>query len=180
MGPILWIAALEDLWICFFYFYRHFDHFRESWVVSKEMFIKYKNLTAKFFLPFLCLKYCTIIKYCECYISHCQKNAKMRTIYREVSHGMKQQCPRCNQQSPEAKDKKSGKAKIYVLPELCNRYFFESPISVIPIDFQIGILQNRQQLILAVHFFFSLSLKVPKCENFHRTDFFYFYTIKPL
>jgi hypothetical protein len=23
-------------------------------------------------------------------------------------------------------------------------------------------------------------LKVPKCENFHRTDFFYFYTIKPL
>ena len=24
------------------------------------------------------------------------------------------------------------------------------------------------------------TLKVPKCENFHRTDFFYFYTIKPL
>ena len=24
------------------------------------------------------------------------------------------------------------------------------------------------------------SLKVPKCENFHRTDFFNFYTIKPL
>ncbi len=23
-------------------------------------------------------------------------------------------------------------------------------------------------------------LKVPKCENFHRTDFFYFFTIKPL
>ncbi len=23
-------------------------------------------------------------------------------------------------------------------------------------------------------------LKVPKCENFHRTDFFYFLTIKPL
>jgi hypothetical protein len=23
-------------------------------------------------------------------------------------------------------------------------------------------------------------LKVSKCENFHRTDFFYFYTIKPL
>ncbi len=23
-------------------------------------------------------------------------------------------------------------------------------------------------------------LKVPKCENFHRTDFFKFYTIKPL
>jgi hypothetical protein len=23
-------------------------------------------------------------------------------------------------------------------------------------------------------------LKVPKCENFHRSDFFYFYTIKPL
>ncbi len=23
-------------------------------------------------------------------------------------------------------------------------------------------------------------LKVPKCENFDRTDFFYFYTIKPL
>ncbi len=23
-------------------------------------------------------------------------------------------------------------------------------------------------------------LKVPKCENFHRTDFFYFYTMKPL
>jgi hypothetical protein len=22
-------------------------------------------------------------------------------------------------------------------------------------------------------------LKVPKCENFHHTDFFYFYTIKP-
>ncbi len=22
-------------------------------------------------------------------------------------------------------------------------------------------------------------LKVPKCENFHRTDFFYFFTIKP-
>jgi hypothetical protein len=26
----------------------------------------------------------------------------------------------------------------------------------------------------------SIYLKVPKCENFHRTDFFYFYTIKPL
>jgi hypothetical protein len=26
----------------------------------------------------------------------------------------------------------------------------------------------------------SLALKVPKCENFHRTDFFYFYTIKSL
>ncbi len=25
-----------------------------------------------------------------------------------------------------------------------------------------------------------LYLKVPKCENFHRTDFFYFFTIKPL
>jgi hypothetical protein len=24
------------------------------------------------------------------------------------------------------------------------------------------------------------SLKVPKCENFHCTDFFYFFTIKPL
>jgi hypothetical protein len=23
-------------------------------------------------------------------------------------------------------------------------------------------------------------LKVPKCENFHRTDFFDFYTMKPL
>jgi hypothetical protein len=23
-------------------------------------------------------------------------------------------------------------------------------------------------------------LKVPKCENFHLADFFYFYTIKPL
>jgi hypothetical protein len=23
-------------------------------------------------------------------------------------------------------------------------------------------------------------LKVHKCENFHRTDYFYFYTIKPL
>jgi hypothetical protein len=33
-------------------------------------------------------------------------------------------------------------------------------------------------------FIFSASflkcLKVPKCENFHRTDFFDFYTIKPL
>jgi hypothetical protein len=26
----------------------------------------------------------------------------------------------------------------------------------------------------------SMYLKVPKCENFHRTDFFYFFTIKPL
>ncbi len=26
----------------------------------------------------------------------------------------------------------------------------------------------------------AFSLKVPKCENFHRTDFSYFYTIKPL
>jgi hypothetical protein len=26
----------------------------------------------------------------------------------------------------------------------------------------------------------SYHLKVPKCENFHRTDFFYFYSIKPL
>ncbi len=26
----------------------------------------------------------------------------------------------------------------------------------------------------------NANLKVPKCENFHRTDFFYFYTIKPL
>jgi hypothetical protein len=25
-----------------------------------------------------------------------------------------------------------------------------------------------------------VGLKVPKCENFHRTDFFYFFTIKPL
>jgi hypothetical protein len=24
------------------------------------------------------------------------------------------------------------------------------------------------------------TLKVPKCENFHRTDFFYFFTIEPL
>jgi hypothetical protein len=24
------------------------------------------------------------------------------------------------------------------------------------------------------------NLKVPKCENFHRTDFFDFFTIKPL
>jgi hypothetical protein len=29
-------------------------------------------------------------------------------------------------------------------------------------------------------FVISNSLKVPKCENFHRTDFFYFFTIKPL
>jgi hypothetical protein len=26
----------------------------------------------------------------------------------------------------------------------------------------------------------AAGLKVPKCENFHRTDFFYFFTIKPL
>jgi hypothetical protein len=26
----------------------------------------------------------------------------------------------------------------------------------------------------------NVTLKVPKCENFHRTDFFYFFTIKPL
>jgi hypothetical protein len=29
-----------------------------------------------------------------------------------------------------------------------------------------------------VRWFFGL--KVPKCENFHRTDFFDFYTMKPL
>ncbi len=27
---------------------------------------------------------------------------------------------------------------------------------------------------------FEAMLKVPKCENFHRTDFIYFYTIRPL
>jgi hypothetical protein len=26
----------------------------------------------------------------------------------------------------------------------------------------------------------DIALKVPKCENFHRTDFFYFFTIKPI
>jgi hypothetical protein len=26
----------------------------------------------------------------------------------------------------------------------------------------------------------TTALKVPKCENFHRTDSFYFFTIKPL
>ncbi len=31
-----------------------------------------------------------------------------------------------------------------------------------------------------VKFWGPVKLKVPKCENFHRTDFFYFYTIKPL
>jgi hypothetical protein len=28
--------------------------------------------------------------------------------------------------------------------------------------------------------FYVRYLKVPKCENFHRTDFCYFFTIKPL
>jgi hypothetical protein len=37
-------------------------------------------------------------------------------------------------------------------------------------------------LSLSTHLFshWSIPLKVPKCENFHRTDFFDFFTIKPL
>jgi hypothetical protein len=71
-------------------------------------------------------------------------------------------------QKQKTKKNWEGKpAKLYVLPELCNRYFFESPISVIPIDFKIGILQNRQQLILAVRFFFSKSVySAEQCSKY--------------
>ncbi len=31
-----------------------------------------------------------------------------------------------------------------------------------------------------VSYSYNIVLKVPKCENFHHTDFFYLYTIKPL
>ncbi len=35
-------------------------------------------------------------------------------------------------------------------------------------------------IICSIVIIINSVLKVPKCENFHRTDFFYFYTIKPL
>ncbi len=39
------------------------------------------------------------------------------------------------------------------------------------------MFKNEKCRVSKIFLFF---LKVPKCENFHRTDFFYFYTIKPL
>jgi hypothetical protein len=39
---------------------------------------------------------------------------------------------------------------------------------------------NYQNLVQATYTKRPTLLKVPKCENLHRTDFFYFYTIKPL
>jgi len=40
-------------------------------------------------------------------------------------------------------------------------------------SFYIDIKVSRRWPIISI-------LKVPKCENFHRTDFFDFYTMKPL
>ncbi len=38
----------------------------------------------------------------------------------------------------------------------------------------------RQEGMLTTQLYASPNLKVPKCENFHRADSFYFFTIKPL
>ncbi len=49
------------------------------------------------------------------------------------------------------------------------------------LNFVIQVIQGTycsDSLFCRIHF--VKSLKVPKCENFHRTDFFYFYTIKSL
>ncbi len=64
------------------------------------------------------------------------------------------------------------------------------PYFTIFLVFRIILFSLHLFPLVSVHFVFVSSenltidlpryLKVPKCENFHRTDFFYFYTIKPL
>jgi hypothetical protein len=72
----------------------------------------------------------------------------------------------------ECRLKSTGRQQKPAISSLRNLSYLRKLGRSLIVVFKISIVGKIQ--LSAVY------LKVPKCENFHRTDFFYFFTIKPL